>query len=126
MMEENRSQTTDSPSLSQSRETGAVEPARGATQRTPCGRDGCGQRRACCRADCPIIMGEPEPGCWYWTRRENEHAPLGGTPEISARLGASQPSDRDQPAIDYIRALEQAREEGYEEGRRQAEAYPNV
>jgi hypothetical protein len=40
------------------------------SQSTPCGRDGCGHNRACCRLDCPIVMIEARDGGWYWEPRE--------------------------------------------------------
>lgn len=54
---------------------------------TICGQDGCGESRACCRADCPIIMVDARYGCWRWIERPT--APL--PPEPLRVLGTSKP-----------------------------------
>lgn len=35
----------------------------------PCGKASCGVTRACCRADCPILMSAQE-GAWEWVRKD--------------------------------------------------------
>jgi len=42
---------------------------------TACDQEGCGESRACCRPDCPIIMIDARYGCWKWVERPGPPVP---------------------------------------------------